>query len=95
MIVVKPDDPLFLRQLPHSIINFISECSKKKNYNNVLAHCKRELIHGVWKVLLDNKFLDAYRNGIVVRCFDGKFCRLFSHTQRIIQKSKSSFRRVE
>ena len=40
-------------------------------------HCKQELIHGVWKILLDNEFLDAYRNGIVVKCFDGKLRRLF------------------
>ena len=77
MIVAKPDNPLFLWQLPCSIIDFISEYSKKKNYNEVLAHCKWELIHEVWKVLLDNEFLDAYRNGIVVKCFDGKFRRLF------------------
>ncbi|KIM62637.1 hypothetical protein SCLCIDRAFT_87742, partial [Scleroderma citrinum Foug A] len=38
-----------------------------------------ELIHGVWKILLDDEFLDAYHNGIVVKCYDGKFCRVFPH----------------
>lgn len=33
-------------------------------------HCKRELVHAVWKILLDNDFIQAYKNSIVVKCFD-------------------------
>ncbi|KIM55149.1 hypothetical protein SCLCIDRAFT_88985, partial [Scleroderma citrinum Foug A] len=40
-------------------------------------HCKRELTHVVWKVLLDEEFIDAYQNGIVVKCYDGKYRRVF------------------
>ncbi|KIO14769.1 hypothetical protein M404DRAFT_118732, partial [Pisolithus tinctorius Marx 270] len=30
-----------------------------------------ELFHGVWKVLLDEESVEAYKNDIVVRCYDG------------------------
>jgi hypothetical protein len=38
---------------------------------DVLAHCRRALMHGVWKHLLDDEFLHAYRFGMIVRCYDG------------------------
>ena len=66
-----------LQQLPHSILDFVSKLSKKRNYNDLLTHCKRELIHGAWKILLDDEFLDVYRNGIVVKCYDRKLHRVF------------------
>ena len=45
--------------------------------NDILTHCKRELFHGVWKVLLDEEFIKAYRNGIIIKCYDGKYWRVF------------------
>ncbi|KAI0263704.1 hypothetical protein BGY98DRAFT_928452 [Russula aff. rugulosa BPL654] len=38
---------------------------------DILTHCRRELMHGVWKVLLDEDFLHATSYGMVVRCHDG------------------------
>ena len=29
------------------------------------------MFHAVWNILLDNDFIEAYKNGIVVKCFDG------------------------
>ncbi|TFK28669.1 hypothetical protein FA15DRAFT_584096, partial [Coprinopsis marcescibilis] len=43
----------------------------------VVTHLKRELFHGAWRVLLDDDFLKAHKHGIVVKCGDGKTCRLF------------------
>ena len=45
--------------------------------NDILTHCKRELFHGVWKVLLDEEFIEAYRNGIIIKCYDGKYWQVF------------------
>jgi hypothetical protein len=42
-----------------------------------LTHCKRELIHAVFSLILDDRFVDAYRNGIVIECGDGHRRRLF------------------
>ncbi|KAB5588477.1 hypothetical protein CTheo_8081 [Ceratobasidium theobromae] len=43
----------------------------------LLTHCKRELFHECWKMLLDPDFIYAYHNGIVVQCGDGVTRRLF------------------
>ena len=64
-------------QLPDTIVGFVSSISKRKTYNDILAHCKRELFHAMWKVLLDDDFIDAYRNGIVIKCYDGKYRRVY------------------
>ncbi|KAG2099546.1 uncharacterized protein F5147DRAFT_777234 [Suillus discolor] len=41
------------------------------------TYCKRELIHAIWKLLLDNKFMDAYEHGIIIKCSDGITRRVF------------------
>ena len=64
-------------QLPDSIHQILSVLSNTKNKSNILAHCKRELMHAVWRALLDNKFVEAYENGIVVKCFDGVVRRVY------------------
>jgi hypothetical protein len=43
----------------------------------LLTHCRRELFHGVWRILLDTAFCDTYIHGIVVRCPDGIQRRIF------------------
>ncbi|KAG2345692.1 hypothetical protein BDR05DRAFT_974997 [Suillus weaverae] len=35
------------------------------------THCHRDLFQAQWKVLLDDKFLEAYKHGIVILCCDG------------------------
>jgi hypothetical protein len=32
--------------------------------------CKRELMHAIWRLLLDDKFMDAYEHGIIIKCSD-------------------------
>ena len=38
---------------------------------DILAHCRWELMHGVWQFLLDDDFLHTYKYGIVMHCYDG------------------------
>lgn len=45
--------------------------------NETYTHCKRELYQGVWDLILDEKFMHAYKYGIVVRCADGIVRRVF------------------
>lgn len=42
-----------------------------------MAHCRRELVHEVWKILLDEDFLHAYRFGMVIECIDGQERRIY------------------
>lgn len=36
-----------------------------------MTHCRRELMHTQWEQILDDEFLEAYRHGIVINCWDG------------------------
>ncbi|KAI0665786.1 hypothetical protein C8Q78DRAFT_1072796 [Trametes maxima] len=44
---------------------------------DVLTFCKHELMQCVWLLLLDEEFMDTYKNGILVVCGDGVTCRIF------------------
>ncbi|KAF8834278.1 hypothetical protein BDN67DRAFT_992701 [Paxillus ammoniavirescens] len=67
----------FIPSLPESLTHFISTFSKNKSHADLLAHCKRELIHAIWRILLDDKFVEAYKNGILIKCHDGVVCRVY------------------
>ncbi|KAI0757776.1 hypothetical protein C8Q80DRAFT_1216250 [Daedaleopsis nitida] len=43
----------------------------------VLRFCRRELFCRIWLLLMDDKFMKAYTEGIVVMCGDGVMRRLF------------------
>ena len=43
----------------------------------LLTHCRRELMHQVWRLLLDDEFMAAYKHGIVLRCPDGISRRVY------------------
>lgn len=56
-----------------------------------VTHLKRDLFHAIWELLLNPEFLHAYEHGIVLKCADGIFRRIFhvfSLTPRIILKSE-------
>ncbi|KAI6118557.1 hypothetical protein EDD16DRAFT_1692885 [Pisolithus croceorrhizus] len=66
----------FIPSLPESLTNFINSFMKRKNHLDLLVHCKHDLFHAVWKTLLDDKFIEVYGNGIVIRCHDGVLCHM-------------------
>ena len=43
----------------------------------MLTHLRRELMQAIWLLLLDDEFMDAYVNGIVLKFPDGIVRRLF------------------
>ena len=43
----------------------------------ILTHLKRELMHAIWKLILDDKFMEAYEHGIVIKCPDGIWRRFY------------------
>lgn len=49
-----------------------------------ITHLKRELVQKVWELLLDDEFMEAYENGIVITCADGvtrqNFPRFFTYS---------------
>jgi len=44
---------------------------------DVSTHCRRELMHAVWAILLDDDFLYAYEHGIIILCPDGTSRRFY------------------
>ncbi|KAJ7116992.1 hypothetical protein C8R44DRAFT_925813, partial [Mycena epipterygia] len=61
----------YLQSLPDTIQDFIRKAAGKGASDQLLAHCRRELFHESWKLMLDDEFIEAYRHGIVLDCVDG------------------------
>ena len=63
----------YIPSLPDSFQDFAASfCSKwGTQKRDIMTHCRRELMHGVWKFLLDTDFIQAYKYGMVVKCADG------------------------
>jgi hypothetical protein len=63
---------LTFSQLPDAFKDFASQHTGKKGPSKaLLTHCRREVLHAQWMILLDDELLEAYRHGIVHRCSDG------------------------
>jgi hypothetical protein len=67
--------PPFLDSLQDRLKSFHQKWNTQKK--DILTHCRRELMHSVWKFLLDDDFLHAYKYGMVVRCSDGIERRIY------------------
>lgn len=70
---------LTCHQLPASFQEFVESFNPKwkSQKTQLLAHCRCELMHAVWKVILDNDFLHAYKYGMVIKCIDGIERRIY------------------
>ncbi|EIM89452.1 uncharacterized protein STEHIDRAFT_51088 [Stereum hirsutum FP-91666 SS1] len=69
----------YIPSLPDSFDDWISGFNEKwkTQQSSILAHCRRELMHAVWKLLLDSEFIHAYTYGVVIKCLDGIERRVF------------------
>ncbi|KAI0070164.1 hypothetical protein K474DRAFT_1693896 [Panus rudis PR-1116 ss-1] len=67
----------YFPKLPDTIQDFIHEHTGKEGPAVLLAHCRRELVHAIWKLILGPDFKRAYHHGIVVKCGDGITRRLY------------------
>jgi hypothetical protein len=63
----------FSCQLPDNVKDILSGLFRISKSGMALlhTHCRRELFHGCWEILLDEDFVHAYRHGIILRCADG------------------------
>ncbi|KAK0421714.1 hypothetical protein EV421DRAFT_1724714 [Armillaria borealis] len=68
----------FFPSLPDSINDFLRTLNISSNQQKaLLTHCRRELMHEAWKLLLDAEFVHAYIHGIVLKCADGVYRRVY------------------
>ncbi len=56
----------------------------------ILTHCHRELMHAVWRFLLNNNFIHMHTYGMVVWCHDGVerhiYLRIFTYSADYSEK---------
>ena len=66
-------------QLPDSFESWISSWHPRwdTQRNQLMAHCRRELIQAVWRYILDDDFIHAMIYGVVVTCYDGIKRRIY------------------
>ncbi|CDO74660.1 hypothetical protein BN946_scf184832.g4 [Trametes cinnabarina] len=69
----------YIPSLPDDIQDFYMHVYGTPMSSDILTFCKRELMQRIWLLLLDDDFLDAYENGILVTCGDGITRRIFPH----------------
>ena len=58
-------------QLPDAFKDFATNNVGRVPTKAFMAHCRREVLHAQWTILLDDEFIKAYEHGIVVECWDG------------------------
>ncbi|KAJ3710013.1 hypothetical protein C8R42DRAFT_541509, partial [Lentinula raphanica] len=64
--------PVIPDSIKHDIETFYT-----KRKADIITHCNRELYHAVWRHLLDDDFVHAYRYGVVIKCSDGVDRRIY------------------
>ncbi|KAG8739756.1 hypothetical protein FRC12_016207 [Ceratobasidium sp. 428] len=63
--------------LPDKVREQITAMHGKPPSDELITHLRRELMHAVWISLLDDEFIDAWKNGVVIDCKDGVRRRVF------------------
>ncbi|KAG9119749.1 hypothetical protein FRC07_005073 [Ceratobasidium sp. 392] len=63
--------------LPDKVRKQIAAMHGKPPSEDLMTHLRRELMHAVWLSLLDDEFIDAWKNGVVIDCADGVRRRVF------------------
>ncbi|KAJ7616888.1 hypothetical protein B0H17DRAFT_965405 [Mycena rosella] len=67
----------YFPKLPDAFHDYFQGLTGHAPSADVLTHCRRELMHAIWRLLLDDEFLEAYEHGIVIECEDGVFRRFY------------------
>jgi hypothetical protein len=69
----------YIPPLPDSLQDHLKDFHLKwdTQQTSIVTHCRRELMHAVWKFLLDDDLLHSYKYGMVLRCRDGIERRIY------------------
>lgn len=57
-----------LSQLPDDIEAAYVEAHGRAPSKEMLTHLKRDLMQGIWNLMLDEQFMHAYAHGIMIQC---------------------------
>ncbi|KAJ8592983.1 hypothetical protein M405DRAFT_786759 [Rhizopogon salebrosus TDB-379] len=67
----------YIPKLPDLVHEYYMRTYGKAVTSAVLTHLKRDLMHAIWLLLLDDEFMHAYEHGIVIRFADNVCRRVF------------------
>ncbi|KAG2112883.1 hypothetical protein DEU56DRAFT_749192, partial [Suillus clintonianus] len=67
----------YIPTLPKNLQDIYVDIFGEATTADVHTHLKRELMHAIWGLILDGKFMEAYEHGIVIWCSDGITQRVF------------------
>ncbi|KAG8724423.1 hypothetical protein FRC09_018881, partial [Ceratobasidium sp. 395] len=70
-------DVAHIPTLPDAIREEITKLHGKVPTDALITHLRRELMQEVWKALMDDEFIDAYFNGVEIKCANGITRRVF------------------
>jgi len=63
---------------------------KRAPSSATLMHLKCKLIHAIYELILNSKFMEAYKDGVIVTCYDGiqqhLFVRLLTYSGNYPEK---------
>ncbi|KAF9642857.1 hypothetical protein BDM02DRAFT_3157534 [Thelephora ganbajun] len=69
----------YFPQLPDLFTDWYRETFSRDPSDEIITHCKWELIHAVWMLILNTAFMMAYQFGILVCFADKIICHVFPH----------------
>ncbi|KDQ29950.1 hypothetical protein PLEOSDRAFT_1074586 [Pleurotus ostreatus PC15] len=61
----------YIPPLPDTVNDYYHQTFGKPPSAAMLTHLKRELLQGVWDLLISAEFITAYVHGINIKCYDG------------------------
>ncbi|KAL0065586.1 hypothetical protein AAF712_007364 [Marasmius tenuissimus] len=68
---------VYIPDLPDNIQEWYQDLFGFPASAATLTHLKREIMHAVWELILNDKFMHAYEHGILLECADGIVRRIF------------------
>ncbi|KZT63977.1 hypothetical protein DAEQUDRAFT_815297 [Daedalea quercina L-15889] len=67
----------YLPSLPETLQDWYQKQYGISATSDILRFCKKELMHAIWLLIMDDEFMAAYHNGMLVHCGDGILRRIF------------------
>ncbi|KIL60072.1 hypothetical protein M378DRAFT_47864, partial [Amanita muscaria Koide BX008] len=67
----------YIPKLSDKIQDFCQDTFGKAATSHILTHMRRELMHEVWKIILDDEFIDTYTHGFLMEFTNGTVRRVF------------------
>ncbi|KAJ8087428.1 hypothetical protein PM082_006258 [Marasmius tenuissimus] len=67
----------YIPDLPDNIQEWYQDLFGVPASGATLTHLKREIMHAIWALILDDDFMHAYEHGILIQCADGVVRRIF------------------